>query len=245
MSGLVVLAVDDETPALDELIFLLRESPLVRAVHSASNATDALREMERHRFDAVVLDVRMPGLGGLELARILARFAEPPAVLFLTAFEGHAVEAFDVRAVDYLLKPATAERLDRALATVTRQRKSSEPVSDLDVLPVETGGRTRMIDRSSVIWVEAAGDYVRLHTREGASYLVRLPISVLEERWVAHGFARVHRGYLVALREVKELRTVGAQASVVVAGRELPVSRRHLRELRERLVRPTRRRDPL
>jgi len=239
----MVLAVDDEAPALEELTFLLRESRLVSEVRAASNANDALRELKDHQFDVVVLDVRMPGLGGLDLARVLARFAQPPAVLFLTAFEEHALEAFEVRAVDYLLKPATAERLDRALSTVSRLRLPAEPAGDLDALPVESGGNTRMVARSEVIWVESAGDYVRLHTRDGGGYLVRMPMAVLEERWIAHGFARVHRGYLVALREVRELRTEGTQASVVVAGHELPVSRRHLRELRERLVRPSRRRD--
>jgi two-component system, LytTR family, response regulator LytT len=243
VSNLSVLAVDDEAPALDELEYLLRRTPSVTHIATARGATDALRLLQESRFDAVLLDIRMPGLGGLELARVLSRFAEPPSVVFVTAHDQHAIEAFDVHAVDYLLKPPTEERLSRALDRIaalhTPEADSDE--DPLDVLAVDIGRRVIMVDRDDVAWVQSAGDYVRLHTRDGASYLLRLPISVLEQRWNDRGFVRIHRSYLVALSDITELRSDSAQTLVTVTGEQLPVSRRHLRELRERLVRTSRR----
>lgn len=244
MSNLSVLAVDDEAPALDELEYLLRRVPTVGEINTARNATDALRLLQESRYDAVLLDIRMPGLGGLELARVLSRFAEPPAIVFVTAHEEHAIEAFDVHAVDYLLKPPSQERLTRALERVAAGQQDAAPTTSddpLDVLAVDVGRRVIMVERSDIAWVQSAGDYVRLHTRDEASYLLRLPMSVLEQRWNDHGFVRIHRGYLVSLSDVTELRSDSTQTTVTVAGAHLPVSRRHLRELRERLVRASRR----
>ncbi|MHB1928810.1 MAG: LytR/AlgR family response regulator transcription factor [Acidimicrobiales bacterium] len=237
MSGLAALAVDDEVPALDELGFLLRQCPLVEHVEAASNAEAALRHLHRERFDVVVADIRMPGLDGIELARVLGRFAEPPAVVFVTAHESHALDAFGVGAAGYLLKPLDPDRLAEVLARVRAGRSEPEEVDGLATVAVELPGRIRMVARADVEWVEASGDYVRLHTARGESLLVRVPISLLEERWADHGFARIHRGYLVALGAVRELRTDGATTVAHIGDRDLPVSRRHVHDLRERLVR--------
>lgn len=242
-TGLAVLAVDDEAPSRDELSYLLDRSPFVGRVAVAPSATDGLRQLERDRFDVVLLDIRMPGLDGMELARVLGRFADPPAVVFVTAHEGHALEAFDVGAVGYLLKPLDAERLDRVLRRTGRAWAPGDHAHGHqgdDMLAVESGGRTTLVSRGAVAWVEAAGDYVRLHRRDGKSHLLRSPLGALEEEWSDHGFARVHRGFLVSLRDIAELRTDGVHTWVVVGGQELPVSRRHLPELRDRLVRHAR-----
>jgi DNA-binding LytR/AlgR family response regulator len=235
---LEVLVVDDEEPALEDLAYLLRQHPRIRSVVTASDATEALRRLRDGSFAAVFLDIRMPGLDGLELARVLSRFARPPEIVFVTAFEQHAVEAFELQAVDYLLKPVRAERLSDAIqrlgAPASRLGTSEE---DPARIAVETGGRTRMVERDSIQFVEASGDYVRLHTDDGA-FLVRVPISALEESWRDAGFVRVHRRYLIALRHITELRVrPGGGYDLLVAGQELPVSRRHTRELRDRLLR--------
>lgn len=115
-----VLAVDDVPPALDELCQLLREAPEVGDVVGAGDAITALRLIQAERFDAVFLDIAMPGLSGLELGALLERLADPPVVVFVTAFEAHAVQAYGVGAVDYMLKPIGAERLAAALARVRR-----------------------------------------------------------------------------------------------------------------------------
>ena len=239
VGGLAVLAVDDEGPSLDELVYLLRTDPRVETAQAASNATEALRLLRDRPFDLVLLDVRMPGLDGLELATILTRFATPPAIAFVTAHEEHAVDAFGVGAVDYLLKPVTADRLasvlDRA-APPARWPAVDDNGGRLDVIAADVGSATRMIRRDEVAWAEASGDYVRIHTKDGSNYLVRIPMVALEEQWVPHGFVRVHRGYLVDLGEVREVRTEGTRTSVKVGDTVLPVSRRHAAELRHRLL---------
>jgi DNA-binding LytR/AlgR family response regulator len=242
MSGLSVLAVDDEAPALDELIYLLENSALVGSVRAAKSATDALHHMHGERYDVVLLDIAMPGLDGLELARVLGRFSNPPAIVFVTAHEEHALAAFDAGGMGYLLKPVTLERLVSTLKRVAHHSADDEPAEgSLETILVEIGSLTKILAREDVSWVESAGDYVRLHLRGGGQHLVRIPISLLEERWSDHGFARIHRSYLVALRDIHELRTSEGHAMVGVEDVSLPVSRRHSKELRDRLVRQARR----
>jgi DNA-binding LytR/AlgR family response regulator len=246
LNFLRVLAVDDEPPALDELAYLLRTDPRVSTVHTASDATDALRVLRDADVDAVFLDIRMPGLDGMELARVLRRFARPPAIVFVTAYDDAAVDAFDLGVTDYVRKPVRAERLAESLRRVvgslvvpTRDGPARRPEVDKPkevTIPVELAGTTRMLPRSAVRWVEAQGDYARLHTAEG-SHLVRVPLTTLAERWADAGFVRIHRSYVVQLRLIAELRLTGSGYVVVVDGTELPVSRRHTRDLKDKLVR--------
>ena len=117
-SELRILAVDDEAPSLADLVFELKALAAVVEVIEARDAGEALRALRTHHIDAVFLDVRMPGLDGLELARVLAQFKQPPPVVFVTAFDEHAVEAFDISAVDYLLKPVRRERLEQSVERI-------------------------------------------------------------------------------------------------------------------------------
>ncbi|BBA98209.1 putative regulatory protein [Actinacidiphila reveromycinica] len=270
MRPLQVLAVDDEPPALEELTYLLRGDRRVGRVLAAGGSEEALRLLEDGSTDAVFLDIRMPGLDGLELMRVLGRFAHPPAVVFVTAYDDFAVSAFALNACDYLLKPVGPQRLAEAVRRVaaliesggaapggpgpepggpaaagsdsvaTHARSApdrlAQPAPPDDRIPVEAGGVTRFVSRDEVSYVEAQGDYVRLHTRGGAP-LLRVPLAVLEERWAPHGFLRIHRRFLVSLGHVEELRSDAGHWTVRVAGGELPVSRRHSRELRELLTR--------
>ena len=241
-----VLAVDDEPPALDELAYLLRADPRVGEVVTAGDAVSALRVLEGRTVDGVFLDIRMPGLDGLELARVLARFSAPPPVVFVTAYDDAAVDAFALHATDYLLKPLRADRLAEAVRRLAAagQPETPDPGPDDDTIPVELGGVTRFIALADVRYVEASGDYARLHTGAG-SHLVRIPMAALEERWARSGFVRVHRSYLVSTAHIGELRVEpGGGAVVVVSGASLPVSRRHARELKDRLVRRARRESP-
>ncbi|GIF25039.1 DNA-binding LytR/AlgR family response regulator [Actinoplanes tereljensis] len=237
---LVVLAVDDEPPALDELAYLLNADGRVAHVHRAGDATEALRVLRDTEVDAVFLDIRMPGLDGMELARILRRFARPPAIVFVTAYDDGAVDAFDLGVTDYVRKPVRAERLGESLRRVAGSRLTATPAptapGDEPAIPVELAGTTRMLPRSSVRWVEAQGDYARLHTSD-ASHLVRVSLATLAERWADAGFVRIHRSYLVQIRLISELRLTNSGYVVAVDGVELPVSRRHTRELKDRLIR--------
>ncbi len=235
--ALRALVIDDEPPARDELVYLLGLDSRVGTVSSAGSATEALRRMESERFDVVFSDVRMPGLTGLDLARILARFTDRPAVVFITAYDDTAVDAFELQAVDYVMKPVRPERLAEAVRRVISPSAGPperEPTDDETIL-VELGGVTRFVQRSQVRWVEAQGDYARLHTGDG-SHLVRVPLTSLEQRWAGAGFVRIHRSTLVALPYVDELRVESGRWSVRVAGTDLPVSRRHSKAVRDRLA---------
>ncbi|MER7192093.1 LytTR family DNA-binding domain-containing protein [Streptomyces flaveolus] len=246
------LAVDDERPSLEELLYLLNADPRIGSVEGAGDATEALRRINRalesgphgpEAIDVVFLDIQMPGLDGLDLARLLTGFARPPLVVFVTAHEDFAVQAFDLKAVDYVLKPVRTERLAEAVRRVVEQRGTATaapriPVHEPDPghIPVELGGVTRFVAVDDITHVEAQGDYARLHTDKG-SHLVRIPLSTLEERWRARGFVRIHRRHLVALRHIGELRLDAGTVSVLVGAEELQVSRRHARELRDLLMR--------
>lgn len=252
-----VLAVDDEAPALEDLVYLLRSDPRVAHVEGVTDATKALRTLHRamdagQPVDAVFLDIRMPGLDGLDLARVLSRFAQPPRIVFVTAHQEPAVEAFELKALDYLLKPVRAERLAESVHRIVHEvldSKAPEPASATpaektpdvgeEVIPVELGGITRFIRLADIRYVEAHGDYARLHTATGSG-LVRAALNGLEERWRSAGFVRIHRSHLVSLGHIDELRLEDGHLSVNIGGAVLPVSRRHARHLRQLLVRRNR-----
>lgn len=231
-----VLVLDDEAPALDELSYLLRRDPRIGEVLACDSPTEALRLLKESEPDAVFLDVQMPGLDGIELAGVLSRFRNPPPIVFVTAHEQHAVEAFDLHAVDYVLKPVREDRLAEA---IRRLESAARPASPVEQVPVERGGVTRFVPVPEIRYVEAEGDYARLHTGEG-THLIRAPLAQLETQWAAAGFVRIHRSLLVAIPYVEELRVDSGRCAVVVEGVELPVSRRHTRALRDLLVREPR-----
>jgi DNA-binding LytR/AlgR family response regulator len=233
-----VLVVDDEQPALEELGWLLARDARVGEVLTAGSAAEALRLLQDGEVDVVLSDIRMPGLSGLELAQVLRRFRNPPRVVFVTAYDEHAVEAFELEVVDYLLKPVRESRLAEALRRVVETGAGAAEEPD-DTIPVELGGVTRFVRRADVRYVEAQGDYTRLHTPAG-NPLIRVPLATLEEEWRAAGFVRIHRSHLVALAHISEVRSDGGRVSVVVDGEELTVSRRHTRELRDLLLRRAR-----
>jgi DNA-binding LytR/AlgR family response regulator len=228
-----VLVVDDEAPARDELAFLLAEDPRVGSVRCAGNAAVALKLLTDEPVDVIFCDIKMPALDGMELARIVTRFADRPQIVFVTAYDDHAVDAFDLRATDYVMKPVRASRVAEAVRRVVQSGADPSPAED-ETIPVELAGVTRFVRRSQVRYVEAHGDYARLHTAT-QSHLLRTPLSVLEERWAAAGFVRIHRSTLICLAHVDEIRTVDGRMSVLLGEVELPVSRRHTRELRDRL----------
>lgn len=237
MSGtLRALVVDDEQPARIELAYLLQRDDRVGEVLVAGSAAQALRMVREDPVDTVFLDIAMPGLDGLELAAVLGQFREPPRVVFVTAHTEHAVEAFELAVVDYLLKPVREERLREAVRRALEAREPGEGggTDTDDTIPVELGGVTRFIQRSQIRYVEAHGDYARLYTAS-ASHLVRLPLTTLEQRWTAFGFLRIHRSVLVARHHIEQLRIEDGRASVVIDGVALPVSRRHTPQVREAL----------
>ena len=227
-----VIVADDEQPAVEELAFLLRRDPRIGTIHRASSGAEALRTLDAHPVDALFLDIHRPSLSGLAIARVIAGYAHPPAVVFVTADEDRALEAFDLRAVDYLLKPVRTERLAESVRRICELMEG--PTVAPELITVDQGGISRMIRRDDVRYVQAQGDYARLHTSE-ASYLIRIPLNDLERQWAEAGFLRTHRSYLVAMDQVRKVRIGAGRASLYVGDAELPVSRRHLPDVREKL----------
>jgi DNA-binding LytR/AlgR family response regulator len=253
------LAVDDEAPALNDLVRMLRASDGVGKVDAASSGSEALRRLNDSSEDyhALFIDVRMPDLDGIELAQILRRFASPPAIVFVSAYQDAAVQAFELRALDYLVKPVSRRRLDEAVERVGAV--SSIEVHELDpppgaaghslspaataededeIVPVDSlaAGTTRLVGRSSILYLRANGDYVRVVTEDGR-FLMRGSLSEIERRWESLGFVRVHRQYLVNLRRATEIRPQlnGTATLIFPGGKEVPVARREVADLRRRL----------
>jgi DNA-binding LytR/AlgR family response regulator len=254
------LAVDDEAPALNDLVRMLRSSPAVGRVDSASSGSEALRRLNDSAEDyhGLFIDVRMPDLDGIELAQILRRFASPPAIVFVSAYEDAAVRAFELRAVDYLVKPVSKRRLEEAVerihAVSSIEVHELEPAAvgngtthspgaagsddDDDIVPVDSlaAGTTRLVGRSSILYLRANGDYVRVVTADGR-FLMRGSLSEMARRWEPLGFVRVHRQYVVNLRRATEIRPhLNGTATLIFPGdNEVPVSRREVADLRRRL----------
>jgi DNA-binding LytR/AlgR family response regulator len=235
------LVVEDEASTREELAAMLDGLPEVGDVGEAESGEAAVRQLGTETFDAVFLDISMPGLDGMEVARVLSMLSEPPAIVFVTASEHHAVEAFGIGAADYLLKPVRPERLAEAVTRVRALRRPAPAprattADELSVVQIETGRHTLFVHRDDIQFAEAHGDYVRLHTADD-SHLIRLSLSYLEEVWAPAGFVRAHRGYLVAIRWVRDLRVTSSSGLLArTPAGDVPVSRRHARELKERLL---------
>jgi len=251
-SGLAILAVDDEPRALTDIKRLLETSASVERVATATSAKEALVYLSGGRYDALFLDVAMPEIEGMALARLLRRFADPPAVVFLTGHPDAAVEAFEVQALDFLVKPVTRERLDAALRRVESHVAGADGRSvpaaidgaadgnaaAPDVVAVDNprGGGKRLVRVETISFAQASGDYARIVCDDGR-FLLRTPLTQLEKDWAPAGFARVHRAYLVNLTHAVELRaqTNGTAVLVMRDGTEVPVARRGVAALRRRL----------
>jgi DNA-binding LytR/AlgR family response regulator len=248
---LTILAVDDEQRPLEDLARLLRRCPAVREVECAFDGHDALVKASAQRYDAIFLDVRMPDLDGLELGRVLKRFASPPELVFVSAYDSAAVDAFELRAIDYLRKPVSRHRVEEALERITaaidaapggaangHSRWSSQPATESEMLAVANvrSGSTRLIARSSILYVQSHGDFVRIVTGDGR-YLLRATLNEIERRWEPFGFVRVHRQYIANLHRAVELRPLlGGTAELAFAdGQTIPIARRHAAELGRRL----------
>ncbi len=246
MSGLVVLAVDDEPRALADVQRILAASPRVARVDTAGGGRDALLRLGEGSYDALLLDVRMPEIEGIELARLLRRFDDPPEVVFLTGHADAAVEAFEVQALDFLVKPVTRDRLDSALERieVARARRGlrggehAAPRTAPEVVALDNpeGPGKRLVRLETITYVDADGDYARIHTADG-QFVLRAPLGQLEEDWGPASFVRVHRAHLVNLTHAVELRSQPNGTAVLALhdGTELPVARRTVAALRRRL----------
>lgn len=228
-----LLLVDDEPPARARLRSLLAGMPGTTVAGEAGDGIEALEAVKTLQPDALLLDVQMPEVSGLDVAASLP--AGGPAVVFVTAFDRFALQAFDTAAVDYLLKPVEPERLARALARLRERRGAQRQPAPRQLL-VEERGHLRVLALDAVAWIAAADNYVELHAADGRHWLLRRTLAALLAD-LGPGFARIHRSHAVALNAVVEVRAADkGDAHVVLAGgRALACSRSHRAALVEAL----------
>lgn len=243
---LKVLVVDDEALARLRLRTLLEDctEPAATVAVEAANAVQAMTALQREKFDVVLLDIRMPGVDGMTLARTLSTLPQPPAVVFVTAHSEHAVHAFELEAVDYLTKPVRLERLQQALQKVERLAqavKGLQPDLMGEHLVIQDRGRTERVPLADVLYLKAELKYITVRTAT-RSYILDGSLSELEERHTAQ-FMRIHRNALIARRAVRALEKhfdpeEGDGWAVRLNGIDevLTVSRRQLSAVREAIV---------
>ena len=255
MTSLRVMVVDDEQPARDELCYQLEQLSDVEVVAQAGNGVEALSAVDRLEPDLIFLDIQMPGLNGFEVARrLLERDEQPPALVFVTAFDQYAVEAFEVNAVDYLLKPVDSGRLEQALAR-TRRRLSldrSAPVNDQlerlvkmmanrrrDQVAVRVGERFLLVQAEEIIYASLADESINIVTGQVSGTSNYRTLDELQARLDPEVFWRVHRSHLVNINKIKEIVPWFSRNYILrmkdTKGTEIPVSRTQTKRLREYL----------
>lgn len=234
--ALKALVCDDEAPARSELRYLLEEAGGVEVVGEASSAMEALQLIKAFPYDVVFLDIDMPGLDGVQMAEVLTTLDRRPDVVFVTAHGEHAVKAFEVAAVDYLMKPVELERLKQ---TIERLRPIEGAVgARVERIPVEKSGKKLLLQADEIFYIMAKDDYTYLHT-DKERYLSTMSLAALEKRLEPNGFFRVHRRFLVNLGVVKEVVPMYGGTLLLTlsdpAGTQVPVSRRRASAVKQAL----------
>lgn len=230
--------VDDEAPARRIIRTYLEDFPDVSVVGEAADGLSALELVPALRPDLLFLDIQMPGADGFEVLEKLGEQGPLPGIVFSTAYDQHAVRAFEVRAIDYLLKPFDRvrfrEAVRRVLETVPRgrSRASSAPQRIL----VREGAATIPVALDEVVWIEAAGDYAKVHV-DGRAHLATRPLGHLAEELDPASFLRVHRSAVIRVEAIARVRSDGSGGlfATMADGAEVRVSRKHARELRARM----------
>ncbi|HVY65112.1 MAG TPA: LytTR family DNA-binding domain-containing protein [Gammaproteobacteria bacterium] len=239
-----VLIVDDELPARERLQRLVGELPGCAVAGVCANGPDALALTARLDPAVVLLDIRMPGMTGIEVARHLAALERPPAVVFTTAYDEYALQAFEAQAVGYLLKPVRRERLEQALKHASRLSASQlhrlatppQPLAARQHVAVRVRDELKLIPVKSIRYFEADQKYVTVRHANGEDLLDE-SLKQLEEEF-AQEFVRVHRSLLAAIAHIEALERTGEDSYVLRLRGEtqvLPVSRRQVAELKRRL----------
>jgi two-component system LytT family response regulator len=247
-----VLVVDDEAPSRQRLVDLVRRCGLAAAIDCAADGAAAVEFIESQRPDLVFLDVQMPELDGLGVIDAVGA-AHMPLTVFVTAYDQHAIRAFEASALDYLLKPFSDERFEATMARVKGRldelsiREFGRRVMDMvstasapdrpwDRLVVKSGGTTRFIRVLDIDWIEAAGVYVNLHVG-GKELLYRAALNDLAERLDPRRFVRVHRSAIVNLESILQLEPIshGEFEAVLKNGSRARVSRTFRAQLEKRL----------
>ena len=231
------MIVDDEAPARSELKYLLDEVGGVEVVAEADNIRDAIFDLKSTHCDGIFLDINMPGVNGMQFAEALTKFKNLPAVVFVTAYSDYAPSAFDVNAVDYLMKPVETDRLRQAIEKVNASLGTTAKKSTSERIPVEKGGKKVLVPVDKIRYVMAKDDYSCLYTDDD-HYLSTISLAQLETRLGDETFYRVHRRYIVNLSYVSEVESVPGGTLLLTmrdTGEQIPVSRRRVAPLKKLL----------
>ena len=234
---LKAMIVDDEAPARSELRYLLDEVGKTEVVAEAASVREAIEKLKEYPCDVLFLDINMPEATGLQFADALQHLKFPPAVVFVTAYSEFALDAFEVKAIDYLVKPVETERLRQAISRVREHVVLHAKAQKSERIPVEKAGKKILISIDQIIFVMARDDYAYLQT-ETDRYFSTVSLAQLEKRLEGHGFFRVHRGYLVNLQMVQEVESVAGGTlllTMVNSTEKIPVSRRRVSALKKAL----------
>ncbi len=231
-----VLIVDDEPLARERLVRLVGDIDGFYSVGEAASGHEAVEKSHELQPDVVLMDIRMPGMDGLEAARHLSTLSEPPAVIFTTAYNDHALEAFEARAVGYLLKPIRMEKLRVAMENATRRTRAQlhHHGSQRTHLCTSIGNLVSLIPVDNVLFFRAEHKYVTLVHTKGES-LIEEPLKLLEEEFGSR-FVRIHRNALVSVEHIGGMeKTIEGKQRLVLNGTDikLEISRRHLPEVRK------------
>lgn len=240
-TGWNALVVDDEPPIRAELAYLLGKDARVGTINEASSASEAVEKILVSRPDVLFLDIQMPGTSGVQLANTLQNLKKPPVVVFVTAFAQYAAEAFELDAVDYVLKPVETKRLEKALDKVEAALSARKPAAASEPVRRILGERNGMrsyIALADIAYVEAKADYSYAYTSAGG-YLVNESISSLEQHVLGEGFLRVHRSYLVSIDAVRNIEVAKSSGLIQLVleptGATIPVSRRRAASVKKAL----------
>lgn len=231
------ILVDDEPLAIEGLRRFCERSGVVEVLGEATDGAAGVELVRSTGPDAVLLDIGMPGLTGLDVAAVLGTTPSAPLVVFVTAFDHFATQAFDLSVVDYVLKPVDPDRLERALARIDALVASrGSAVDPADGFWVPSRGAMVRVPTSSIVRVEAERDYVRL-VADGRTHLLRASMTAIEERLDRTSFVRVHRSTILRVDAIDRLEHLGggAWAAIDAAGRLTRIGRRHLADVRSRL----------
>jgi two-component system LytT family response regulator len=227
-----VLVVDDEPLARSNLKMLLKDDPAITWIGECGGGEEVLDEVRRARPDVMFLDVKMPEVDGFQVLERLGR--EAPVTVFVTAFDEHAIRAFDAGALDYLLKPFDDARFARALHRA-KERLSLRVPESPPPLAVKALGRTVYIEQAEVDWVEAADYYACVHA-QGKTHLLRRSLKELERELDPKLFLRVHRSAIINLSKVRAVYHEDDEGEALLSsGARVPLSRRYRSELKRRL----------
>lgn len=231
-----ILLVDDEPAAIRRLARLCAEIATIEVVGTAGTADAAMEAIERSKPDLIFLDIQMPGMSGLELAKQLTAIEPQPSIVFVTAHERFALAAFEVSAAGYLLKPVDPDALRKSVTRISSLRSHLIAQSSLRFW-VSRGGQLVPVNESQIAHISAERDYARLHV-EGESFLIAETLNDLSEKLKPFGFVRIHRSHIVRSDAIAALRRVdrGAWEVVLKQGRpSLPIGRSYLSALRANL----------